>query len=502
MTAGADRRAWGGWGRVFAVLSLGATGLGAVVFAGNSEPAPRGAVQAPAAAELAAPAAVAPVAPVAPDLATRSGDDWPTFLGAGRDARSREVGVRWPAGGPPILWHREIGDGYSAPTVVRGRLFHFDRHGDRARLTALRAETGEELWRSEYETHYEDSFQYSGGPRASPVVDGNRVYVFGVDGRLRCHAVLDGAVLWEHDTQKKYGVVQNFFGIAATPLVWNDLLIVAIGGSPPGQWDIHAGKVKAGDSGIVAFDKATGRERYRTLGELASYSSPVVRTLDGRATALWLGRSGLWAFDPDTGALLASFPFRADKVYSVNAANPVTVGNEIFVSEAYELGGALLRYRGGEVGAADVGGAEIEVIWRDPRRRGQVMANHWNTAVHHDGHLYGSSGETSGEAALNCVDWRTGKVAWSKPGLRRSTLLYVDGRFVVLSEYGEVRLIEASPAAYREVGTAAPTAVVDGQSRPLLRFPAWNPPILARGVLYLRGVDQMVAMELIPQRAP
>ncbi len=151
------------------------------------------------------------------------------------NAKSTEIGIRtdWSDGKLPVVWQREVGDGYSMPSVADGRLFVFDRHGDKARLTCVDSQTGKEVWQSEYPTDYKDHYDYSGGPRASPVVDGDRVYVFGVEGRLRAHRVTDGELIWEVDTTEEFGVVQNFFGAGSTPIIEGDLLIAMIGGSPP-----------------------------------------------------------------------------------------------------------------------------------------------------------------------------------------------------------------------------------------------------------------------------
>ena len=163
------------------------------------------------------------------------GEDWPRFLGPTGDGKSIEKGIRksWEESGPPLLWSREIGEGYAAPSVAGERLFLFDRHGNKARLTCLNARTGAELWRSEYVTDYEDLYQFSNGPRAAPVIDGGRVYTFGVEGRLRCLRVKDGSLVWEIDTTSVFGVVQNFFGVGSAPVIEGDLLIAVIGGSPP-----------------------------------------------------------------------------------------------------------------------------------------------------------------------------------------------------------------------------------------------------------------------------
>jgi hypothetical protein len=421
-------------------------------------------------------------------------EDWPTFLGPRQDSTSAETGIStdWGPAGPPLLWHLAIGEGYSGPAVHQDRVLVFDRERDRVRLRALRAVDGGELWRTEHPTDYEDAFGYSGGPRATPLIDApaGRVYTYGVDGRLRCHALGDGRLLWERDLAADYGVVTNFFGAASTPLLHGDLLVVAVGGSPPGHHDIHAGAVRASGSGLVAFDRRTGQEQWRSADELASYSSPVLRTLHGRRRGVWLARDALLVFDPADGGVAFRWPFRARKVYSVNAANPVVVGDRIFVTESYELGGALLEV------APDL--ASVEVVWRDPPRRNQAMATHWMTPVHHRGFLYGSSGESSGEAELRCVEWATGEVRWAQPGLTRSTVLLVDDHLVVLTEYGRLLLVKATPERYQPLADVTPQADIGGRRRALLGHPAWNAPVLSRGVLYLRGADHLVALQLIP----
>lgn len=423
-----------------------------------------------------------------------STEDWPGFLGPERDGHSSETGLlrAWPDGGPEVLWHREAGEGYAAPAVADGRLFFFERVGDTAQLVALDAATGRELWKSGYPSFYEDAFEYSNGPRAAPLVEGGRVWVFGVDGRLRCHSVEDGKLLWERDTAEDYGVVTNFFGVASSPVIEGELLIVPVGGSPEGDWDIHSGKVEPDGSGLVAFDKSTGKEVWRSVDELASYASPSVRLLRGRRIGVHLARGALLLFEPESGRLLDRFAFRARKVYSVNGATPVVAGDEIFVTESYELGGALLRVTG------DGDRPELELVWRDPPRRNQSMASHWATPVLQGGVLYGSSGEKSGTAELRAVRWSDGEVLWSKSGLRRSSLTVAGDLLFVLSEYGELRLVEASAQAYKELAAVELRGEIEGRNRELLRYPAWAAPVLSDGVLYLRGKDRLVAVRVAP----
>jgi outer membrane protein assembly factor BamB len=419
--------------------------------------------------------------------ASAEGSDWPRFLGPALNGKSTETGISrpWPAAGPPIVWQMEIGDGYSMPSVADGRLFLFDRHGDKERLTALDSRSGRELWRSETPCAYEDYYDYSTGPRASPVVDGDRVYSFGVEGLLRALRAADGKLLWEVDTSERYGVVKNFFGVGSTPVVEGDLLIVQVGGSPPGTPPIHSGKVEPAGSGIVAFDKLTGEVRYAVADELASYASPVVTTIGDRRWGFLLARGGLIGFEPGSGKIEFHFPWRAQILESVNAATPVVVGDSVLVTETYGPGGALLKVRPGG----------YEVIWRDPPKRGQSLASHWSTPIHHDGYVYASSGRNRGDAELRAIDLATGEVRWSEPRLGRSTLLYVDGHFVVLTEGGRLLLIEADPERFSVVSDAT---LENADGKPLLDFPAWNAPILAHGILYVRGKNRLVALELVP----
>ena len=369
--------------------------------------------------------------------ATEDGADWYRFLGPDLNGKSSETGIRtdWTAGKLPILWQREVGDGYSMPSVAGGRLFLFDRRKNRARLTCLDSQTGEELWQAEYPTDYKDHYDYSGGPRASPVIDGDRVYIFGVEGRLRAHRVADGESIWEVDTNEKFGVVQNFFGAGSTPIIEGDLLIAMIGGSPPDPPSLWSGELQGNGSGIVAFDKLTGKVVYQSSDELAGYSSPVVTTIGGRRWGLVFARGGLVGFEPVTGKIDFHFPWRSKKTESVNAASPVVVGDHVLVTESYGVGSALLRVRPGG----------YEVVRTDPPRRGQSLASHWSTPIYHEGFLYGCSGQSSGNADLRCVDFETGEVKWTQSLGSRLSLLFVDGYLVVQTERGGLALVRARP---------------------------------------------------------
>lgn len=419
-----------------------------------------------------------------------AGHDWPRLLGPAGDGHSLETGLdlEWPEEGPPLLWHAGVGLGFAAPVVAGGRAFVFDRVGDEARLRALDATTGERLWEVRYPTDYVDYYDYSPGPRAAPLASGERVYAFGVEGRLRCHRASDGEVLWEIDTAERFGVVRNFFGVGSAPVLHGDLLIAPIGGSPPDSPPIHSGEVRGNGTGLVAFDAATGEVVWHSSDELASYSSPLVVDMGGRKRGFAFMRGGLLGFDPDTGAIELEFPWRSRRLESVNAANPVVVGDRVLIGECYGPGGVLL----------DVGGAQPEVVWKDPpQRRRQSLQPHWMTPIVVDGVVYASSGRNAGDAELRAVALETGKVLWSEPDLGRTTLIHADRHLVALSEYGRVLAIRPSPERLEVVSDATPR-MPGRPAEPVLDSPAWAPPALAHGRLYLRGRSRVACFDLRP----
>ncbi|ANM32189.1 hypothetical protein ABI59_10280 [Acidobacteria bacterium Mor1] len=433
---------------------------------------------------MAATLALATAPILAEEAPDPSGIDWPGFMGPAGDGHSPETGVTWPEEGLPKLWDVEAGEGYGGPSLADGRLFFFDRVEDQARLRAFDAVTGELLWTSTYKTRYEDLYQFSNGPRATPVVDGDLVYTFGVEGMLRASRVTDGGRMWEIDTTKTYGVVQNFFGVGSTPVIEGDLLIVPVGGSPKDSPAVSSGRVKGSGSGIVAFDKKTGKEKWRSTDELASYSSPVIRDVGDQRVGFYFGRRGLVTFKPETGKELAFFPWRAAKLESVNAMNPVVVDDKVFLSESYGPGGVVLSVSPGKLIPAR----------KDKGRRGNLRT-HWATPIYHEGYLYGCSGSSAGDAKLVAVNFETGELAWEKPGLTRTTMIYADGHLVVLAEDGTLMLVEATPEAFKLKGSMRLTGEGDSM---LIKSPAWAPPVLSYGIVYVRGKDRLAAYELIP----
>ena len=455
---------------------------------------------------LVTPSSPLPAAEPAPaaDLSTREGEDWGTFLGPSGTGSSSLAGIAspWEANGPRVVWQAAIGEGYCAPAVAGGRAFLFDRVANRLRLRAVEAETGRPLWEAGREVVYTDSFGYDGGPRAQPVVAGHRVLTFGPDGRLECRAIIDGSLLWEVDTSATYHVVQNFFGVGTAPLVVGPLrvgaeertlVVVQVGGSREGANPAAPERldlVKGLDSGLVAFDIGSGAEVWRATNQLASYSVPVLATIGGRPLILAWMRDELVAVEPATGKLIDSFRWRSDELFSVVAASPVVSGDQVLLSECYGPGSVLLA----------LDNDSFREVRRDKpgARPRQALKTHWNTPVLRDGYAYGSSGRNAGDAQLVCVNWNTGVVGWSEGGLGRSSVTLVDDHLLILGEYGDLVLARATPEKYEEVSRVRPLDAASG--RELLAPPCWAAPVIARGLVFVRGTGRVVCLDLMPTR--
>lgn len=409
-----------------------------------------------------------------------AGGDWPTFLGPTRDGVSTETGIinPWPAVGLKKVWECELGLGFAPPVVSDGKLFHADRFGDNVRLTARDAATGKFLWKYEYPTDYEDRYGYDPGPRACPVVDGDRVYLYGPDGVLCCVSTA-GKEVWKFGTRAKYFFHQNFFGVGSVPVVDGDLLIVPVGGSDKGPRPVDFRDVTPNGTALVAFDKKTGAVKYATGDELASYSSPVIATIDGKKTGLYLARGGLLGFEPQTGKTLFHYDWRAKLEESVNASTPVVIGDKVLITECYGVGGAYLDLKGGKPKA----------VWTDKDKDAvdRSLTCHWNTPVHANGFVYGSTGRHTEDGDIRCVELATGDVQWEHRRTKRCGLTLIDGHIVSLSEYGELALLKVNPKKYDEVSK---------YEVPGLEYPCWASPVVSNGLLYVRGKGKLLALKL------
>ena len=387
-----------------------------------------------------------------------SAADWPQFLGPTRNGISSETGLlhSFPKKGPPVVWSHDVGAGYSGPVVVGKRLILFHRVGNEDRVECLEAATGKPLWKFSYATEYRDRLGKGDGPRSTPLVAGKHVYALAADGRLHCLELENGNKVWVRSLNEDYRVPQGFFGVATSPLLAGDNVVVNVGGR---------------QAGIVALNKDNGKEAWKATGDAASYSSPVAATLDGKRRLIFFTRTGLVILDPTDGTVVHSKRWRARIDASVNAAVPVVVGDEVFLSTCYDVGATVLR----------VTKDSLKTLWAND----ESLSAHFSTPVYLKGELYGFHGRQEEGTQFRCVDWKTGKVRWSKDGFGCGSIIAADGQLLVLSEGGELVLVQPTPDAYREKGRAS-----------VLTGPVRAHPALAGGLLYARDNGKLICWNL------
>ena len=206
-----------------------------------------------------------------------------TQAGVDRDSKSKERGIRtdWQGDPPPVTWRRSVGEGYASVAVVGERVFHFGREGGNERLSCLSSSTGDTIWSKEHKVDYADVFGYGDGPRATPLVDGDRVYSYGVRGTLNCYRVSNAEELWNIDTERMLGAEPGMYGFGSTPIIDGDKLLLIAGGGEGADGTGH---------GIVALDKYDGALCYSVTADLASCASPQVATIGSRRLCFALVR--------------------------------------------------------------------------------------------------------------------------------------------------------------------------------------------------------------------
>lgn len=430
-------------------------------------------------------------------LPAASAEDWPRFLGARYDGVAKDPGFDWSQ--PPLFrWALPVGDGYGIGSVADGNYYHFDagpaEQGFTAeRLRCIDLNSGETLWTKTDTFIYSDMLGYEDGPRTSATVNDDLVYTLGVAGKLSCRKTGDGSLVWSIDTNRKYGVVQNFFGVGSSPLVLEDLLIVMVGGSPAEDQKVAQMRldlVRPNGSAVVALDLRTGAERWTCGNDLASYSSPRPIEIDGQMYVLVFAREGLILVDPREGTVRWRFDHRSSKLESVNAMTPVVNGDLVLISECYEVGSALLKV------TAD----DYELVWRDTPSRvqrrwlTQNFRSHWATPLLIDGYLYGGSGRNPPDSDFRCIDFRSGQVQWSDPRGTRSTATQVGDHLLVLEERGLFQVVRPNP---KGLDVVAQWQLDRGEDdRPALSYPCWAAPIVVGNKLMVRGTSNVLCLEL------
>ena len=402
-------------------------------------------------------------------------EDWPGFMGPRRDLHSREtlLDLEFGSEGPPLVWEMERGGGYASPAVQGERLVFTHRVGDEAVIECLEAQTGRRFWQYRYPCTYGGRYIKNGGPRATPQIAGDRVYVHGVEGRLIAFELSTGRILWQRNTTEEFGLQDDFFGVVASPLVVGDLLIQNVG-------------VPGGDS-VLAFDRHTGRVVWGAGEEWgASCASPVLATLNGRQKLLVFAggdsrppTGGLFVIDLGRRAVDASFALRSRTYESVNGATPIVHGSRIFLTAAYGVGSVGLEFTADDT---------LREVWKN-----RHLGFQFSTPILQDESLIGIDGVSgragalvrfdpdSGQEVANVpLDWEEVLPGEGEPRRRgfsvgEGSLLFADGKLLVLGDMGHLLVLQLT-----EDG-----AEILARTTLFLAPESWTPLVLSHGLLFV-----------------
>lgn len=398
--------------------------------------------------------------------------EWSQIMGPRYDRKSAEsIDPAAITGKLRRTWEIPAGGGFSSFVTGNGRAYTVvptEVSGKpHETVIAVDRKTGKTLWQTPlgvggYRSGGErgaDGNEGRDGPRATPVFFQNRVFVFGGHFDLYALDSESGRLIWKRDLIKEHGGHEIVWSNAATPLIVGERVLVAGGGK--GQ-------------SFLAFHPADGRVLWKRGDDKPTHSTPVLATIHGQEQAIFLMERGLVSLDPTDGRELWHYPF---PYRTSSAASPVVWQDIVNCAAAYGVGGAACQVkRTGDQW-------DVTELWRTP---GNDVAAHWSTAVVHEGYLYGLYGHRDfAKNAMKCVDIRTGKILWEKPGFGPSQLIMAGNRLIATTDFGELVLIEPTPSAFREL---ARTQAIEGK--------VWASPALSEGQLLLRSTSKGVCLEL------
>ena len=380
-------------------------------------------------------------------LAKPSAGDWTRWRGPDLNGVSSETDwlVKWPDDGPKRLWKAKVGTGFSSLSVANGKVYTLGNSGrgkgeEKDTVFCFDAATGKAIWSHAYEAKLDPKY-YAGGPSGTPTVDGDRVFTLGKRGQLICFGAADGHVVWQKNVATETKGKRPTWGFAGSPLVIGGTVFVNVG------------------SHGTALDKKTGKILWSTGRDSASYSSIVPHVRDGRQELVMFAYKAVVAVDPKTGSTLWSYPWETK--YDTNAADPILIGDKVFISSGYDRGCALLQ----------INGDKVAKLWENKN-----MRNHFNPCVLIDGHLYGFDGNT-GRATLKCIELATGKVQWEEKSFGGFGALQAIGKkLLIISNQGELIVAEANADEFTETSRAQVTGPK-----------CWTTPVLANGLIYCRN---------------
>lgn len=396
-----------------------------------------------------------------PPLTTDTAD-WPVWRGINNDGKSNFLGIKtdWNESLTKVwsvdyLCQDNRTASWSAVVVQGNRLIVPGRDDTSDLLFCLNAETGELIWKGEYEA--ETYTSHGPGPRATPFIDGGLVYSFGRNGDLACWNLYDGDMLWKTNVRNIGGVQPNW-GYSSTPYVFEDKVIVQGGGTAT----------------VQAYDKMSGELIWKSMEGPSGFSAMNTIQLKNKTYLLIYHGLGLSCLDPLDGRELWKVPYETD--YGVNATTPIVIGNKIFHTSGYKMGAQFIE--------ADVEGYKI--LWTNK----EFAAQH-SDPIHIDGYIYGYSGESARpKGDFMCIELSTGEIKWSTKEIGQGTTTFVDGHLICQDLKGNLYFIDPDPKAFNKVSEFK-------EAIPGVRHLAWTVPVVANGKLYLRYLQHLICYDLI-----
>jgi outer membrane protein assembly factor BamB len=398
-----------------------------------------------------------------------SPDDWPQFEGPNRDGIARGVRVQtdWEQQPPREVWRHPVGAAWSSFAIVGKYAFTQEQRGTCEATVCYNAQTGKEIW-AYLEPAQRFSSEMAGvGPRATPTFAGSHVYTFGANGILNCLDAHDGRIVWQHSTPIEAGVKHLPFGMSGSPLVYDGLVVVN-----PGGLRSKMDGTEASGRALIAYDRITGREVWSSGDYQAGYASPILATLAGVRQIVLFDGVGVGGYDPATGKELWRSPEWTNQ-FDNNIAQPIILPHDqIFLSSGYGTGSTLLDVK--KSGASWT----VTTRWTAPNR----FKLKFNTGVCRDGCVYGLD-----EGILACLDLSTGKELWKSGRYKYGQVLLLDNVLLVISEDGDLVLVDVSPKGSREI---ARFHAIEGKT--------WNHPAISGSRLFVRNGEEAACYDLGP----
>ena len=384
--------------------------------------------------------------------------DWPQWQGPDRTALCKETNLlqEWPKAGPTLVWSvKNLGGGYSTPSIAAGRVFGMSYRGDDEGVWALSEADGKELWFTRIAA--KGKAGYNEGPRCTPTVDGELLYALGISGDLACLEASTGKIRWQKNLKKDFGGQVGGWAYSESPLVDGDKLLVTPGGEK---------------ATIVALDKKSGDLIWKgsvPKGNGAHYSSIIPATVDGKRQYIQFLSGGVVGLDGD-----GKYLWRYDHQHNgtANCSTPIYRDGHVFASSNYGTGGGLVK-----LNRTDKGYTADEVYFE------KKIANHHGGLVLVGDYLYGEGG-----GRLTCMEFKTGKVMWSEGKAGKGSILYADGRLYYRNEGGPIILVDANPEKYVERGRFNQPEK-SGKN-------TWPHPVIANGKLYIRDQDLLYVYDV------